>query len=202
MASPAVVEFVFGLGSRYSYLASTRLGRLREKTGCELVWTPISSVELLSLRGNTPFQGAPVSGQYEWGYRKRDALEWAEYYGVPFNEPHPFPPDHQLMAVACRAAEAMGAMVPYVHSLFRAVFAEHREIDPSVCIDVGTRQGLDRRVFASALSQPAIRNRLTEDARRCAKKGVFGVPTFLVDDRMYWGNDRLVLLEHYLLGRK
>jgi 2-hydroxychromene-2-carboxylate isomerase len=202
MGSPAVVEFVFGLGSRYSYLASTQIGRLREKTGCELVWMPISSVELMSLRGSSPFQGAPVSGQYDWDYRKKDAQDWAEYYGVPFNEPHAPPPDHQLMAVACRAAETLGALVPYVHSLFRAIFAEHREIDPSVCIDVGTRQGLDRRAFASALADQAIRNRVTEDAKACVGKGVFGVPTFLVDDRMFWGNDRLVLLEHYLLNRK
>lgn len=202
MGSPAVVEFVFGLGSRYSYLASTQLGRLREKTGCELVWTPVSSVELMQLRGSSPFLGAPVSGQYDRDYRRRDAEDWAAYYGVPFSEPHPPPADHQLLAVACRAAESMGAMVPYVHGLFRAIFAEHREIDPSVCIDVGTRQGLDRRAFAAALSDPAIRNRVSGDAKACVGKGVFGVPSFLVDDRMFWGNDRLVLLERHLLDRK
>lgn len=202
MAAPAVVEFVFGLGSRYSYLASTQLGRLREKTGCELVWTPVSSSELMALRGASPFQGAPVSGQYDWAYRERDALDWAAYYGVPFHEPHPAPQDHQLMAAGCRAAEALGAMVPYIHGLFRAIFAEHRQIDTSVCIDVAARQGLDRREFAIGLSSPAIRQRLTADATSCVGKGVFGVPTFLVDGRMFWGNDRLVLLEHYLVNGK
>ena len=198
MGSRPVVEFVFGLGSRYSYLASTQLGRLREKTGCELEWTPISSVELMTLRGRSPFEGAPVSGQYDWDYRKSDAQAWADYYGVPFTEPRPMPQDHQLMAIACRAADRLGAMVPYIHGLFRAVFDEHREIDPGACIEVASRQGLDRRAFGSALSDPAIRTRVSEDARNCAARGVFGVPTFLVADRMFWGNDRLVLLEHYL----
>lgn len=201
MKSPAVVEFVFGLGSRYSYLASTQLGALRQKTGCELVWTPISSTELMGLRGNSPFAGPPVSGQYDWGYREKDALDWAAYYGVPFTEPHPAPQDHQLMAIACRAAENLGAMVPYVHALFRAVFDEHREIDSGACVDVASRTGLDRVAFGAALANPAIRTRVSADARKCAEKGVFGVPSFLVDDRMFWGNDRLVLLSHYLANR-
>lgn len=202
MASPAVVEFVFGLGSRYSYLASTQLGKLREKTGCELVWTPVSSAELMALRGSSPFEGSPVSGQYDRDYRKKDALAWAEHYGVPFIEPHPAPRDHQLMAIACRAAETLGAMVPYIHTLFRAVFAEHREIDSSACIDLASRVGIDRIAFGSALANRSLRSRVSADAARSAGKGAFGVPTFLVDDRMFWGNDRLVLLIHYLVNRR
>jgi 2-hydroxychromene-2-carboxylate isomerase len=201
MAAPAVVEFVFGLGSRYSYLACTQLGRLRQATHCELVWTPVSSVELMSLRGQTPFRGAPVSGQYDAVYRQKDAEAWAAYYGVPFFEPHPAPHDHQLMAVACRAAGQFEAMVPYIHAMFRAVFAEHREIDPQACIDLATRQGIDRARFGAALVDPAMRSKVSDDARDSVRRGAFGVPTFLVDDRVFWGNDRLVLLEHYLMNR-
>jgi 2-hydroxychromene-2-carboxylate isomerase len=202
MSSLAVVEFVFGLGSRYSYLASTQLGRLRQATGCELVWTPISSVELMEVRGRTPFKGPPISGQYVAEYREQDALAWAALYGVPFVEPHPTPTDHQLMAAACRAADSLGALVPYVHAMFRAIFAEHREIDQQACIELATRQGIDRQKFGMALVDPAIRARLSGDAHLCVERGVFGVPTFLVDDRMFWGNDRLVLLEHYLANRR
>jgi 2-hydroxychromene-2-carboxylate isomerase len=106
------------------------------------------------------------------------------------------------MAVACRAAEDQGAMVPYIHALFRAVFDEHREIDANACIDLATRQGLDRQKFGAALADPAVRARVTSDAVTAAARGVFGVPAFLVDDRMFWGNDRLVLLEHYLGTRR
>ena len=202
MAANAVVEFVFGLGSRYSYLAATQLGRIRQASGCELVWTPVSSIEIMELRGQSPFSGAPASGQYDWAYRKSDAEAWAAYYGVPFVEPRPAPEDHRLMAVACRAAGAFSAMVPYIHALFRAVFEEHREINPNVCVDLAARQGIDRQKFGAALMDPKVRARVSEDARATAAKGVFGVPTFLVDDRLFWGNDRLVLLERYLAIRR
>lgn len=194
MSGPAVVEFVFGLGRRYSYLASTQLGRIRQRTGCEFVWTPVSSVELMALRKRMPFQGGPVSGQYDWDYRRQDAQAWAAYYGVPFTEPNPAPRDHQLLAVACRAAGALGAMVPFAHALL----VGHREIDAHACLDLGARQGLERQKFGLAMADPAIRIRVTGDAQEALARGAFGVPTFFVDGRMFWGNDRLVLLEHHL----
>jgi 2-hydroxychromene-2-carboxylate isomerase len=202
MSAPAAVEFVFGLGSRYSYLASTQIGRIRQATGCELVWTPVSSVELMACHGKTPFEGLPASRQYDFEYRRKDAEAWAAYYGIPYVEPHPAPADHQLMAIACRAAERLGAMVPFIHALFRTVFAEHKEIDPQACIDLATRQGIDRQKFGAAIMDPLIRSRVSEDAHACASRGAFGVPTFLADDQVFWGNDRLVLLERYLLNRK
>ena len=102
------------------------------------------------------------------------------------------------MAVACRAAECLGAKVPYVHGMFRAVFDEHREIDAIACIDLATRQGLDRQKFGAALSDPAIRTRVSQDAAAAVARGVFGVPAFLVDNRMFWGNDRLDQVEAWI----
>ena len=98
------VEFFFGLGSRYSYLAFTQIGRIETSFSCTFNLQPIGSGDLLRLRGASPFQGAPLSGQYEWDYRRHDAAAWAEYYRVPFAEPKPLPEDHRLMARACHAA--------------------------------------------------------------------------------------------------
>ena len=48
------------------------------------------------------------------------------------------------------------------------------------------------------MSSSAVEQSVTTNARRAFERGAFGVPTFFIDDRMFWGNDRLVLLEHYL----
>ena len=76
------VDFIYGLGSRYSYLASTQVERVARETGCLFSWQPVSSHALLSQRPDNPFS-AGAGGQYDWGYRKRDAEAWAHYYGVP-----------------------------------------------------------------------------------------------------------------------
>ena len=57
-----VVDFYYGLGSRYSYLASTQLERIAAETGCRFAWHPVSSGALMRLRGGRPFRGEPVSG--------------------------------------------------------------------------------------------------------------------------------------------
>src|SRR5262249_37749859 len=107
------VEFFFGLGSRYSYLAFTQIARIETSHSCIFILHPKSSVELMHLRGTSPFQGSPVSGQYESDYRRSDAEAWAKYYRVPFVEPKPLPEDHRLMARACYAAGMQGALRPY-----------------------------------------------------------------------------------------
>jgi len=195
------VEFFFGLGSRYSYLAFTQMARIEAAHQCTFKLHPISSVELMLLRGTSPFQGSPISGQYEWEYRRNDAQAWAEYYRVPYVEPQPLPEDHRLLARACCAAEIQGALRPYCAALFQAVFVGNEQIDARTCAAIAARIALDARLFGEAMGSAAVDERVTMNARRAIERGAFGVPTFFVGTRMFWGNDRLVLLEHHLEQR-
>jgi 2-hydroxychromene-2-carboxylate isomerase len=192
------IEFFFGLGSRYSYLAFSQISRIEASLSCVFSLRPVSSVELMGLRGPSPFLGAPLSGQYQWDYRRRDAEAWASYYGVPFVEPKPMPEDHRLMARACCAAEVQGALRRYCEAMFETVFANNESIDAEACVGIASRIGLHARLFRNAMSSSAVEQSVTRNARRAFERGAFGVPTFFIDDRMFWGNDRLVLLEHYL----
>ena len=192
------VDFYFGLGSRYSYLAFTQIARIEAETGCRFTLYPISSVELMALRGASPFEGPPLSGQYDWAYRRRDAERWAAHYGVPYVEPQKLPEDHRLMARACRAADLQERLRPYCDALFRAVFVDHRVIDAPTCVEIAGVIGLDAPRLRADLDSPAVQRRVTDDASEACRRGAFGVPTFFVGDEMFWGNDRLVLLEDQL----
>jgi 2-hydroxychromene-2-carboxylate isomerase len=192
------IEFFFGLGSRYSYLAFTQISRIEASLSCVFSLMPLSSVELMGLRGASPFRGAPLSGQYEWDYRRRDAEAWASYYRAPFVEPKPLPEDHRLMARACCAADVQGALRGYCKAMFEAVFVNNESIDAEVCVAIASRIGLNAGLFGEAMSSSAVERSVAANARHAFERGAFGVPTFFIDDRMFWGNDRLVLLEHYL----
>ena len=69
---------------------------------------------------------------------------------------------------------------------------------PKICAAIASRIKLDVRLFSAAIGSSAVNERVIACARRAFERGAFGVPTFFVGDRMFWGNDRLVLLEHYL----
>ena len=195
--APAV-DFYYGLGSRYAYLASTQLERIAAETGCRFEWHPVASGALMGLRGGQPFRGDPVSGQYEWPYRHRDAETWAEYYGVPYREPVDFLIDPDYLAVAASAAKRLGAVEAYSRRLFRAIFVEGRAVAEDDLIGIAEDAGLDPQAFRVQIADPATTARYQAELRRARERGAFGVPTFFLGNRLFWGNDRLVLLEHFI----
>jgi 2-hydroxychromene-2-carboxylate isomerase len=194
------IDFYLGLGSRYSYLAASQIDRIEKTYGCHFVWKPIASGALMDRRGGNPFRGAPLSGQYDWGYREYDAKCWATYYGIPFREPLAFRTEPASLAFACLAADNQGAMVRCCRLLQQMIFVDGVAIDDSVIAGLPNKLGLDAPIFRRDLRSAETQARheaLLDEARA---RGAFGVPTFFVDERMFWGNDRLVLLEAALRG--
>lgn len=199
----ATIDFYYSIGSRYAYLASTQLAAL-EGEGHEVVWRPLNSRALVARRGHDPFAGEPVSGQYDWDYRKLDAQRWARLYDIPFVEPKgrvDF--DSELLALACVAAARLGQVQSYSRELFSAMFAEPdvRRIDRTECIWRAAKQGLPADEFERELEDPITRQAHEATLDTALKAGVFGVPTFIVDGEVFWGNDRLVLLRDHLARR-
>ena len=82
---------------------------------------------------------------------------------------------------------------------FRAIFAEStRRIDEEGCAHRAEAVGLDKDRFLEKLRSPETEERLEHSARKAYSEGAFGVPTFVVGDETFWGNDRLVLVRHHL----
>jgi 2-hydroxychromene-2-carboxylate isomerase len=194
------VDFYYSIGSRYSYLAATQIDALQQATGCHVEWHPVNSVRLISQLESNPFAGKPASTQYEWTYRELDAQRWANLYGIPYIEPRgrvEF--DSELLAQACIAAKRLGKVEKYSRSLFAAMFQDSlAKIDDRECTICAEACGIAAADFQDALRSPATIGQLDQTINTAVQAGVFGVPTFIVDDEIFWGNDRLVLLRHYL----
>jgi 2-hydroxychromene-2-carboxylate isomerase len=198
------VDFYYSIGSRYSYLAATQIDTLTQATGCQVQWHPINSVRLISQLERSPFEGKPVSTQYQWTYRELDAQRWANLYGVPYLEPRgrvDF--DSELLAQACTAAKRLGKVAEYSKLLFAAMFQDSlTKIDEQECTIRAEACDIDVIDFQVALRTPETLEQLDRTINHAVQAGVFGVPTFIVDDEIFWGNDRLVLLQHYLDSHK
>lgn len=193
------IDYFFSPGSRYCYLAGSQLPRIAARALCRFEWRPVLGPEIRALRGRDPFQGEPVSGQYDWAYRRRDAEMWAGFYGIAYREPPSHEFDFTLLALAAAAGVRLGAAEPFGWALCCAVYASDAwPLDRGVYTELARKTGLAQREFERALDDPATRELLTQNARDAHARGAFGVPTFFHGDAMYWGNDRLVLLEHAL----
>ncbi|MGL5077681.1 MAG: DsbA family protein, partial [Waterburya sp.] len=147
------IDFYYSIGSRYSYLASTQIDALQKETGYQVEWHPINSIRLIAQRESSPFEGKPVSGQYEWTYRELDAKRWAKFYEVPYLEPRGrvhF--DSELLALACMAAKRLGKGEEYSRLLFAAMFQDSLSaIDEKECIARAEVCGISIVDFQAAL---------------------------------------------------
>ena len=196
----AAVEFFFSPGSRYSYLAASQMGGIASRHGCELVWRPVRGAAIRAQRGSDPFEGAPVSGQYEWSYRERDARAWADHYDIPYREPPETHFDFDLLSCAAAAAARLGFASAYGWALCSTVYGSDTwPVDADACVALGDAIGLDPSALRTALAEAATLELLAANAKEAHERGAFGVPTCFLGDAMFWGNDRLVLLEHALV---
>ncbi|BAZ37110.1 DSBA oxidoreductase [Calothrix sp. NIES-4101] len=192
------VDFYYGLGSRYSYLAASKISQLERENNCQFIWKPIYSGDLIQLRGQIPFTHKPVSGQYNHLYRHCDAKRWADYYNIPFHEPKISSLHPQYLALATLTAGKFNLLVEYSQAVFDAIFAKGIDIDEKFAIATATNLGIPQEDFTAILSSQDAIAQLESLTQEAFHRGAFGVPTFFVGEEMFWGNDRLVLLTHYL----
>jgi 2-hydroxychromene-2-carboxylate isomerase len=193
------VDFFYGIGSRYSYLASSQVNRLEQDTGASVHWRPLYSTELMKRRGMDPFEGAPSSGQYESAYRTRDVSRWAVLYGIPFHDPDWDTLDWRRLALAAVAADRLDRIVEFTKHLYGAVFGnEITPTDDAGLARIADQAGVDGRELTRLIDDAETARRHDRSIADALAAGVFGVPSFVVDGEMFWGNDRLILLRHHL----
>ena len=196
------VDFFFSPASRYSYLAATQINRLERETGCTVVWRPVHGPEIRKLRGRDPFDGSALSGQYEPEYRKADAAAWAAFYGVAYREPRESNFDFELLARGAMTAKRLGGGAGLLLATFREIWGASRwPLDEALLLELATAHGIARDRFAQELRSDGVAEELAATAREAFERGAFGVPTFFIGERMFWGNDRLVLVRHALLTK-
>lgn len=121
---------------------------------------------------------------------------------MPFNDPiGRLAYDPMLPALAALAAERQDRVEAMSHRLFRLVFADDRTTfgRDEVLAEAGAL-GLDMARFEADLDSPELAREHERRMLEAESRGVFGVPTFLHGGELYWGNDRLVLLEAALNG--
>lgn len=185
----ARIELFFFIGSTYSYLSVARADAVAARAGIELIWRPFSERTLMREQDNIPFATQPLKMRYMW----RDIERRAARFGVPFRGIAPYPIDAGELAnhVATLAAHE-GWCREFTQAAYRSWFLELR--------DPGTPEALQQILRTLGRDAPACLARADEDAarseylaatERARQLGIFGSPTFVVGQEIFWGDDRL-----------
>jgi 2-hydroxychromene-2-carboxylate isomerase len=109
-------------------------------------------------------------------------------------------PTGRLLALAARAAERIGAVEAFSREVFDAVFVRGTSpLDAAACLRLAGEVGLDQSAFRTALEAPEMAGALAATVADAHRLGAFGVPSFVLDEQVFWGNDRLPIVRHMLL---
>jgi len=184
------VEFWFEFASTYSYPAALRVEEAARARGVDLVWRPFLLGPIFREQGfdDSPFNLQPAKGRYMW----RDLERICERQGIGFQRPSRFPRNGLLAArVACRFAEE-----PWLPAFARAVYVANFASDLDISRPETIRECLaaccdDAPARIAAVDSPDAKALLRAQTERAAALGIFGAPSFLVGDELFWGNDRL-----------
>lgn len=189
-ASRMPVEFWFEFGSTYSYPAAMRIERLAREHGVAVLWRAFLLGPIFREQGwnDSPFNVYPAKGRYMW----RDLERICSRLRIPFQRPSQFPRSGLLAArVACRFPEA--AWLPeFVRSMFRANFVYDRDIAaPDVVESCLASLCENPGVVLEEAQTPESKAFLRDQTEAATLRGIFGAPSFVVGDELFWGNDRL-----------
>ncbi len=191
-------EFLFDYGSPFSYLANIQTPRFARRASASVVYRPILLGAVLKATGNSSPMTVPAKARY----MADDLRRWASRYGVEFRiNPYPFLRNTLGLMRAAVAAQKLGSFAAYHEAVFPAIWADGLDLgDSSVLGLVLRRAGVDAQALLAAAETPEVKDELRRNTEYAVSRGVFGAPSFLVGDELYWGNDRFDFIAE-ALGR-
>lgn len=184
----ALVDFWVSIGSTYSCLTVLRLARMGADAPA-LRWRPFDVRQIMQAQNNIPFRDKPVKAAYMW----RDIKRRAQKYGLALSVPAPYPLvelplANQIALVGCDD----GWCEAYVTETYRLWFGEGLEPgrEPAISRALAAIGQEPEAVLALARSDHTVA-RLRAESDTAMALGVFGAPSFVVGEEVFWGDDRL-----------
>ena len=199
----AHVDYFFATLSPYTYLAGTRLEAMAAARGATIRYHPLDIMGLFARTGGTPPKDRHPNRQ---AWRLQELRRQGARLGMPINvKPAHWPTNPAPSSYAIIAAQASGqgeaaALGALVHGFTRACWAEERDIaDDAVVRDVLSAHGYDAGLADSGLLAGA--EEYAANLETAVARGVFGAPSYVVGEEVFWGQDRIEELALHLDGK-
>ena len=186
-----IIEFWFSIGSTYTYLSVQRILEFEKENNVKFVWQPFSVRQIMIEMENIPFTPPPKKNKSD--YMWRDIERRAKFYGFAAKVPAPYPLSEFDLAnkiAVLGMDEDWG--ISYVRSTYQSWFIEGFEpgVEPNVS-KILTDLKLDPKQILEKANSNTINEKYLAQTELAKSKKIFGSPTFIYQDEIFWGDDRL-----------
>jgi 2-hydroxychromene-2-carboxylate isomerase len=194
------LEFYFDFLSPYSYLSWQWVKRKRAELfskNIELEYTPVA---LSSIIGHYETKG-PAQIEGKRNYLFKDCLRFSKLNNISFRTPK-FLPFNSLYALRSSLKENIQELqFDLIDLVFTKGWNEGKDIgNPDLLMEFFLEKGWDAQRILNNVNSREMRKILKDNIKKAIQKNIFGVPSFVIDEELFWGNDSIPHLEKFILG--
>ena len=204
------IEFFFDCSSPWTYLAFKEIVPFCERNKCELVWKPILVGGIFNSINPSVYEARSNPVEQKAKYLKKDLRDWSHIRNITINWPDVFPVNSvKAMRGVFFAMEGNydknnfsidAVLQQYIELVFQAYWRDNKNISlEDVLIEISSSMGWNSEAFLSFIEKTSTKQKLRSNTNELIERGGFGSPTIFLDEtNMFFGNDRLNLLEELL----
>ena len=182
------IEFYFDFSSPYAYIGYKEMMNYEKKNPFKIKFMPIFLGGLHNSAGITPAAFIALKSKY----MIKDTKLVSEKKKIKFMFNSYFPIKTINFMRGAIIAEKDNFQKVYIEKIFNAIWRDGLNMnDPTVINKVHKNMDLNPEIFMSEARDQKIKNKLKELTNDALKKGIFGAPSFIVNKKMFWGQDRL-----------
>ncbi|MBU6306044.1 MAG: 2-hydroxychromene-2-carboxylate isomerase [Candidatus Fonsibacter ubiquis] len=193
------ILYFYSVASPWSYLGIKRLKEISKKYSAQIIEKPIDLVgKVFVATGGTPVPQRHISRQ---NYRLLELKRWGEFLNIKINQkPKFFPPkDPHLPALFCLASIDMGINMDFSSKVLEHLWVKENDISN---IDTLKLIADDLKISFEELNKLATSDKIKKiyeaNTQEAINMNIFGVPSYVYNNEIFWGQDRLELLEYSL----
>jgi 2-hydroxychromene-2-carboxylate isomerase len=193
------IEYYYGIPSPFAYLGSERLQSMAKKYNKEIIEKPCDLVGgIFTKTGGLP---VPQRSPQRQKYRLDELKRWSNFLDIKINlKPKFFPPkDPHISSKYIIAANLLGVKLVFGHVLLKQVWNEEKDISDEKNIEtVSNLFKLNFKELSELAKSDKVSKIYHENTEEAVTKNIFGSPTYIYNNELFWGQDRLDFLERAL----
>ena len=197
---PLHIDYYASLNSPWTHLGAARIEGMAHAAGASLRIYPVDFGEIFANSGGLPL---PKRSAQRQAYRLQELARWRDHLGIPIHIQPKFFPSSEALTSSCviGVRETMGdaPAIKLAHSVLKAVW--QRELNPAepATLSMLIKEcGLDPDTVLKLGAEPQWTERRDADTKAALAKGVFGAPSYVIGDDIFWGQDRLDFVQRRL----
>jgi len=190
------IEFYFDCSSPWTYLAFTEILPLSQRQDLEIVWKPVLVGGVFNAVNKDVYEFRKKPNPLKLSYSNDDLNLWSKVREVDISFPKVFPVNSVKAMRGCLFAEKEKKIVEFANNVFQSYWSKGIDISQDdLLLEIVKDSNLNPKEFKKFIESQEAKDLLIENTEDLIERGGFGSPTFFYNGRMFFGNDRLNLLE-------